>query len=1122
MKSRSRLNFSTALLVTALVLVVACSRTSVEQKLSLDSPEPASTTSTTLISSPVSNEDAFTINPQQRLKFEHISVEQGLSQSTVNCILQDSLGFLWFGTPDGLNRYDGYNFKVYRHDSQNPNSLSDNHIMALAEDQEGVLWIATRGGGLNRYDRLTDTFTHDLHNPYDRSSLTNDWVASLYIDRNGILWVGTGDGLDRFESEQQRFVHVRREPQTSNTLMYKMIETIYQDSDGMIWIGTNSDGLYCLDPTTERLTRFQHNPDDPNSLSSDMLVNAILEDANGNLWIGTFDGLNKLDRETSQVVRYQHDPDNPNSLSNNVVWSLIVDSSGALWVGTYSGGLDRMNPVTGQFTHYRHATDDPDGLNSNTILSLYQDRVGILWVGTGGGGVNKLSPLTERFTRHQNDPGNANSLSNNSVLALLGDEDGVLWIGTIGGGLNRFDRETQTWRTYRNIPDNSASLSHDNVAAICEDRQGALWIGTLGGGLNRFDRETDSFTHYPNSPDDPFDLDSPMIYAIVEGRDNTLWIATGGSPNGSLHRFDPQTQEIVHYRYNPNDFQSINNSVVQAIYEDRTGALWASTLEKGLNVLNPSTGRFTRYMHDPDNPTSLSSDAVTGIYEDQTGTVWIGTDTGLDKFDRERQTFAHYTVEDGLPGNVIYGILDDSEGRLWLSTNNGLSKFDPAAETFRNYDVRDGLQGNVFNIRAHFKSLSGEIFFGGVNGFNTFHPEQIADNPIVPPVVLTALIQNGEDIPLGTATEIAGSVTFRWPDTTFEFEFASLNFIQPEKNQHAYMLEGFDKDWSYIGNRRYGKYTNLPPGTYTLRLKGSNNDGIWNETGASVTIYVIPPFWRTVWFQGILLLIAGGAIWGGYRWRVRSVELRSRELERQVAERTSELIQANVALEKEIGERRRTEEALAQERAAAAVVTERTRLARDLHDSATQSLYAVTLYADAVTRLLSSGQTESVAENVRKLRETAKDALGEMRMLIFELRPPILEVAGLAAALEARLEAVEGRAGLKVALHVEGEERLRPDVEEGLYRIAVEALNNALRHAQATCISVSLHFKPEDMLLEITDDGKGFDLEEAKASGGLGLQGMAERAEEMGTMLEINTQVGQGTRIRVLGRDNEK
>jgi two-component system sensor histidine kinase ChiS len=1109
MKPGKRIAAISALLITAVMLAVACS-----EPAPTASSEPA--TSLPIQSRPNTAEGP-TPGPGQSPKFERISVEHGLSHSTVTCILQDSRGFMWFGTSDGLNRYDGSGFKVYRHEPQNPDSLRHNSVTALAEDPAGMLWIGTDGGGIDRLDLQKDTFTHYQHNPAVPASLADDHVNSLLADRDGVLWVGTGNGLDGLDRTTGQFVHHQSNRQDPNGLWGGMIESIYQDHEGILWVGTNGSGLNRFDPTTGRFTHFQHNSTDPHSLISNYLIQAIYEDQGGDLWIGTFEGLDRLDRQTGRMVHYQHDPGDPHSLSNNSIASLYQSPSGLLWVGTSGGGLDILDPATGHAVHQRSTPRDPHSLSSNVVLSMYEGQMGMLWIGTVGGGANRVDPLAERFALFQNDPDDPNSLSNNVVWSILQDRQGNLWIGTQGGGLNRLDRETGTWRQYHNEPADPNSLSNNNVSAICEDREGVLWIGTLGGGLNRFDQTAQRFIRIPFDPDDRHSLGNPFVYSILEDREGMLWIATDKGVHGGLHRFDRETEQFTH-------FKSVSSNWVRALYEDRSGVLWISTSSSGLNRFDPITESVDRYQHTPGDPNSLSHNSVTTIRQDHQGMLWLGTSGGgLNRLDPESETFVHYTTKDGLPSDVVCGILDDARGGyLWISTNNGLSRFDPRTETFRNFDASDGLQGNEFIARAYHKSGSGEMFFGGVNGFNAFYPDHVKDNPLVPPVVLTALRQNGEDVQLHTAVEHADEVRFHWPDNSFEFEFVALSYLQPERNQYAYRLEGFDRSWNDVGNRPYGKYTNLPGGTYTLRLRGSNNDGVWNEEGSSLTITIVPPFWATWWFRGIVILALSGVAVSGYRLRVRSIQARSRELERQVEERTAELSRANVALEREIAERIQVEEALRQSEREKAIVDERNRLARELHDSVAQSMYGVTLYAEVITQLLSSGQTDEAASYLGELKDTAQESLAEMRLLIYELRPPVLEEEGLASALQARLEAVESRAGLEIEFNTEGEICLGSEIEAALYRIAQEALNNVLKHAQARRVAVSLAQDWRRVTLEVADDGLGFDPTEASRGGGMGLWGMRERAAEIGARLEVESAIGTGTMVSVVWEAGEE
>jgi len=826
------------------------------------------------------------------LNFERFSIEQGLSQSVVSSILQDSRSFMWFGTQDGLNRFDGYEFVVYKHDPENPNSLGGNFVQALHEDASGTLWVGTNGGGISKLDRETGHFVHLRHDPGDPNSLSNNIVLALYEDREGMLWIGTsGGGLDRLDPDTGEFVHHRNDPDDPHSLSHNVVQSIIEDREGVLWIGMDGGGLDRFDRGTGQFVHYQNDPTDPHSLSHNAVL-SICEDRQSVLWIGTNGGgLDRLDRETGRFVHFQNDPDDPHSLSNDQVWSVYEDQEGVLWIGTFGGGLDRLDRETGRFVHSPNDPRDPSSLSNNQIWSIYQDRVGMLWIGTFGGGVNRLE-REKKFELTQADPDDANSLSENVVWAIYEEREGPLWIGTNGGGLNRLDRETGRFIHFRNVPTDTSSLSDDVVWSIHQDGEGTLWVGT-SAGLDRLVREDRSapgvgkFDHFPSMP----------VFTIYEDRAGTLWIGTWG---GGLGTLDRETGKLTFYQNDPADAHSLSDSAVLSVFEDADGVLWVGTFNGGLNRFNRDLEQFVHYQNNPDDPQSLSHNTVLAIHEDRQGMFWLATGGGgLNWFDRETGTFGRYTEKEGLPNDTVYGILEDDvppEGggpNLWLSTNRGLSRFNPQTETFRNYDVGDGLQSSEFNQGSFHKSYSGEMFFGGVNGFNAFFPEQVRDNPYIPPVVLTALTQGGEGVAAGKAVESLSEVRFDWPRNFFEFEFAALSFARPEKNRYAYLLEGFDTEWVEAGTRRFGRYTNLPGGTYTLRLKGSNNDGIWNEEGYSLKVTVVPPFWRTWWFLGtVSLALLAGAI-GAYGLRVRSIEARSRELEAQVALRTKELAALN-------------------------------------------------------------------------------------------------------------------------------------------------------------------------------------------------------------------------------------
>jgi len=580
-----------------------------------------------------------------------------------------------------------------------------------------------------------------------------------------------------------------------------------------------------------------------------------------------------------------------------------------------------------------------------------------------------------------------------------------------------------------------------------------------------------------------------------------LWLAT----DRGLLKYEPGADRMA-YQGQSFDPNQISRSTIHVFRSDRAGVLWAGT-NRGLYSYDRELGKWALVRYDPGNPETVVTEQILAICVDESGLLWLGTNAGLARFDRANGSLVHYGTEQGLADQTVLGVLEDDQGYVWVNTLKGISRFDPRNAAFRNYGPREGAEAGELQLGCYLKSHDGELFFGGINGVIAFFPDQIRDNPQVPPVALTSLTVNG--LPVSKASpDSLTAITLRWPRNSFEFEFAGLSYARPESNQYAYKLEGFDAEWNQSGTRRYGTYTNLPGGTYTLHMKASNNDGLWNEQGAAVKVTVIPPFWQTWWFlAGVAVVVLGGT-GGGYWWRVSRLAARGRELEGLVAQRTAEL-------QKESAERSAAEEALRRNEMEQAVSAERSRLARDLHDSVTQSLYSVNLYAEAAVRLLQTGDSTTAASHLRELRDTAQEALAEMRLLVFELRPPALEREGLVAALQARLMAVERRAGLETQFAADLVGRLPPAVEEGLYRIAQEALNNALKHAHAHLITVSVTQQERMVVLRIGDDGAGFDPAAARERGGLGLKAMQERAAKLGGRVVVNSEPGKGTQIVV-------
>jgi ligand-binding sensor domain-containing protein/signal transduction histidine kinase len=1182
-------------------------------------------------------------------RFETISTEQGLSQSTVHAILQDRQGFMWFATEGGLNKYDGYQFTVFNHDPDDPGSLIDNVIESMYEDRDGILWIGT-SVGLDRFDPKTELFLHYPQDLAGSPDLEGQLISAIFQDQSGTLWVGTnGGGLAALDLTTNQFTMYKHSPQDPQSLSDNSIDSIYEDRDGDLWIGTDA-GLDRFDKTTDKFIPYFRQASSGSSSIGDNPVNVIDEDSQGVLWFGTLSGLFQWNKSDDELIQFQHDPNDTDSLSDNTVTSILEDSQGALWIGTGTG-LDQFDKTLSHFIHYTHNPNDLHSLTSNSIRSIYEDHSGVLWIGTSGG-LNKYAHATQKFAFYKYNPGLPNSLSDNNVWSIYEDHLGSLWVGTFFAGLNRLDRKSGKVVVYQNNPTDPTSLSSNEIRAIFEDHNGTLWIGMERGGLDRFNPVSGSFTHYRHNNSDPGSLSQDDVFSIYEDHQARLWI---GTQRGGLDEFNPATGVFSHYQHDANDSLSLSDNDVRTIYEDSTGVLWVGTFG-GIDTLDDQTHHFIVYHHDPNNTQSLSSDMVSSIFEDQTGTVWVGTfGGGINRFDRTTESFTHYTTKDGLPDDTVYGILADTKGVLWLSTNKGLSRFDPRLKIFRNYDISDGLQGDQFNPGALFQSNYGEMFFGGLQGLNVFYPNQVVDNPVPPPVIITAFQKFNQTFQTDLPSNETIQLSYR--DSFISFEFAALDYNAPEKNQYAYILEGVDKDWVYAGTRRYASYTNLHGGDYIFRVKASNNDGIWNEQATTLQIHITPPFWQTWWFIGMVCLVVGAGAFGGYRLRVRDVEARNRELVKKVEQRTYELATLNTisevvnrsldlteilnaALDKTIevmrmdgglayrleetdsgtsdgpllrllahrgvsdeyinivkvlplhatliGEtvktgrpdvrlvndhpnpqirkaieqarvrlainvpllvqgklvgaltlatwemREITQEELSllmaisqqvgmavvnaqlyEQAEQTAIIAERTRLARELHDSVTQLLYSVTLYAEAAAELLDSGETATAASHLRELRDTSQEALREMRLLIFELHRPALAQGGLAAALQARLDAVERRGGMHAELLVEGEEMIGHPIQEELYNIAHEALNNVLKHAHANSVRIQLRFGDIETEMEISDDGVGFESTPVGTGGGFGIPGMQERSQKIGGTLHINSSPGKGTTVVV-------
>ncbi len=778
------------------------------------------------------------------IKFDHLSsenltYEKGLSQNTVNCMLQDSKGYLWFGTWDGLNKYDGYQFVNFDKQSQ----LSGQTIYALHEDNSGALWIGT-DGGLTRYDRKKNRFTQFIHDPENPNSLLNNVISSIVEDRLGNLWIGTMGGLNKFDKITGTFYPYLHLPRDNNPFRSNCINHLSFDNNGNLWIATQI-GLVFFNISEQIITRYYHNPNDRSSLP-DNLINTVQIDNSGLVWVGTAHGLSRLDPATGRVKTYAFNREDRFSLSHNNVSVIFQDRNGLFWIGTEGGGLNIFDKMEEKFITHNHESNNLNSLSNNRVLSIIEDNKGSIWVGTFIG-VNKFDRFASKFDHYKHVPDENNCLNNNYVLSFLEDENRIVWIGT-GKGINLFDRNRGLFSYITHDPGNQHGLTSNQIRTVFKDSRGFIWIGTFDDGLNIYDPATGLFTHFQHNPKDPGSISHNDILSVMEDYSGNIWIGTNG---GGLNRFVRPDSSFISYRTDENDPFSISHDAVWTIMEDRREQLWVGT-GNGLNRFDRNDDKFEVYKSVQDDSNILLK-WIFYIYEDDSGIFWLGTKgDGLIKFDVNTGKARGYKTEDGLANNVVYAALDDKQGNLWISTNWGLSKFNKETELFINYGVNDGVQGNEFNNGAYFMNKDGEIYFGGMNGFNLFHPSEITTNPNSPVTVITSLKIFNQLMPL--EIDNGDTIHLSEDDNFFTLGFSALDYTNPPKNKYRYRLENYDKITTYTdAGKRYAEYTNVSPGTYTFRAFGTNNDGLWDENGVTLTI-IITPHWYNTWLFRITLI----------------------------------------------------------------------------------------------------------------------------------------------------------------------------------------------------------------------------------------------------------------------------
>lgn len=811
------------------------------------------------------------------MNFISLENEQGISQNIVQTILQDNKGYMWFASSDGLVKYDGYRTKKYRQTPFEENTLLDNYIIDIEEDEDGDIWIGTNKG-LTKLNPKEEIFTHYT----DWEKINSEKISAIFNDEENNLWIGTSDsGLSKYDEKNDKFIPIK------SKLTSKEITVIDEDSEGNLLIGTKY-GLNKLDKETKVVESYVYNKEDDKTLSGNY-INAICEDKHGDIWIGTKEnGISKIDKKTDGITRYLKDENNSYSIGSNHITSIIEDKNETLWIGSSQGGLAKYDREKNHFVKRLGNPRDEGSNKQNNILELYQDRTGLIWVGLEYGGVNKFNPLAS-FQNYISEESFDNSMNDKNILSIYEDDKDLIWAGTKNGGVNKLDIEKRSVEYYKHDINNKNTIPSNTVNHIMKDSEGLMWFGT-DNGVGILDNKTGKIDRYVDLKGRT-DIKSNNINHILEDSSKDIWLGT----EAGLIVYDKGKDESLYYT---KENSNLSGDYITTLYEDSDNNLWIGTFHDGLSKFDKKKKEFKSYKNNPKDRTTISNDQIKSIIEDDKKNLWVGTSNGLNKLDKKTGKFKVFTEKDQLKSNFISGLLKH-DNHLWISSNEGISKFDLANETLiKSYSAIDGLQGSTFNPDSVFKSPDGKLLFGGTEGLNTIYPENEKELKQVPSINLSHFKANDKEINI----EDKEKIILSHKDNKLYFEFGLIDYKKPENNNHYFKLEGYDESWNDVRDSSHGVYDNMNPGNYTLKIKGVNSEGVWTEDNIDLDIVIKPPFYRTTAAYIVYILIAILMIYLIFNY--------FKLLEKVISERTNQLNKTNNKLLKEIKQRKKTEEVL--------------------------------------------------------------------------------------------------------------------------------------------------------------------------------------------------------------------